>query len=189
MIRSLLISAAACLALVPSAHAKHSCDSAPYTAVMPAHKGLTYGMSFAKAKRTLRKMYKSTGKGTLKSNDHSITVNIRRGHQKIFDQVYFRFTNGVLTRMAWSYSDLFQQRMGGAGDAFIAILTRIKDKVGGADRNTKEDGTIKFIWNARQGLSIVGAGKDPNMLFLTFNCDSLEEEEKAKVRSSTNMGF
>ena len=189
MIKSFAISLLACMALAPCAHAKHKCDSAPYTSVMPPHKGLTYGMTLAKAKRVLRKAYKSTGKGTLSSAEQSITVNLRSAHQKIFDQVYFRFTNGVLTRIAWSYSNKFQRNLGGIGDAFIALLTKIKDKVGGASSNTKEDGVIKFIWSAKQGLSIVGAAKDPNLIFIAFNCDTLEEEEQEKMRSSVNMGF
>ena len=156
---------------------------------MPKHKGLTYGMSAVKAKRVLRKMYKSTGKGTVTPTKQGITVDIRRAHQKIFDQVYIGLTNGVVTRMAWSYSNSFQAKMGGSGDAFASILTKLKEKVGGAGDVSKENNQYKFTWSEQGGLSLVVLGKDPNSIFMSFNCDALSRAKLTEIRESTNMGF
>jgi hypothetical protein len=154
---------------------------------MPNHKGMSFGMSASSAKKAAKALYR--GKGSVKSNDSGITIDIRSAHQKVFDQVYIGLTNGVVTRFAWSYSNGFQRKMGSPRDALLAILTKLKDKVGTAQNTGEVEKGVKILWSVKQGLSLTVIGKDPFSLFMNFECESLAESEKSKIRNSTNMGF
>ena len=187
MTRIFFISFALVVAFTSNSFAKHECDSSSYASVMPDHKGISFGLSVSAAKTAVNALYKGTG--SIKSDDAGITISLRSAHQKVFDQIYVGLTNGVVTRLAWSYSNGFQRKMGGPSDALMAILTKLKDKIGPARDTDKVDKGIKVMWEAKQGLSLTVIGKDPFSLFMNFECESLAESEKSKIRDATNMGF
>ena len=48
---------------------------------------------------------------------------------------------------------------------------------------------FSFTWNEKGGLKLTAIGVDPFTIITRFECTSLEEAEREKVRKSTNMGF
>lgn len=186
MIRNLIISAA--ILLVASVSSAAPCSSSDYVKVMPDHKGIEFGMTSSQALAAAKKLYQGKARVT-KKTDGDIDVDFLRSHQNIFDQVLFITTNGVVTGMAWSYSNQFQKRLGGPSDAFIAVLKKLKETVGKADSNRDIEKGFSFTWNEKGGLKLTAIGVDPFTIITRFECTSLEEAEREKVRKSTNMGF
>jgi len=185
MIRNLLVSSAILFAVSGATAAP--CSNAPYTKVMPDHKGIEYGMNINQALQAVKSLYR--GKARFKKEDGTISVKFLPAHQEVFDEVLFLSTNGVITSMVWSYSNGFQRRLGGPSDAFLAVLKKIKEKIDGADDNNKLDKGYSFSWNAKEGLALTAIGVDPFTILTRFDCKTLEDTEKAKVRQNTNMGF
>lgn len=188
MIRSLLISSAIILAGSITTATAAPCANATYTKVMPEHKGIEFGMSSREALSAAKKLYQGKARVN-KDSEGNVTVHFHGAHQAVFDQVMFISTNNVITAMAWSYSNGFQRRLGGPSDAFMAVLKKIKDTVGGADDNDKLEKGFSFTWNTKEGLKLTVIGVDPFTVISRFECKTLEDAEKAKVRNNTNMGF
>ena len=187
MIRTLLISAMLIAISSTQVFAENTCTKGHYTQVMPDHKGVTFGMPIAKAKDALQKSYGAKARVSL--SDGKISVKLKDAHQEVFDQLLFLSADGRVTVMIWSYSNTFQSKLGGIGPAFMGVLKKVKDKVGGADESDKVEGGMKFIWSTRDGMSLGITGKDPNMVVMRFECNVLIDEIESRLRDTTNMGF
>jgi hypothetical protein len=187
MIRNSILLAAFLLACTPKAEAKNTCNTAPYTKVMPAHVGLTFGMSIDDAYKAAERIYGR--KGIVRRDKGNVIVNIRGSQQDLFDQIAFIQLNGRVVTMAWSYANSFQDKLGGPAEALTTLVKKVKAEIGLADDARKIDSGFKFVWNEKGGLSTTITGEDPYKIFFRFTCETLEEAERAKVRQNVNLGF
>lgn len=187
MVRPILLSALLFAVSIPSALAENTCGSSAYTQVMPEHTGISFGMSKTTALAAAKKLYRGKARVSLEDQNISITMNSKS--RQVFDQILIQTLDGRVTAMTWSYSNEFQKKLGGPSDAFIAVLKKVKEKVGGADDNSKLDNGFKFVWNRKDGMSLGITGKDPLTIFMRFECNDLIDEIQKKMRDNTNMGF
>jgi len=187
MIRNSFFLVAFLLACASRAEAKNTCNTAPYTKVMPAHTGLTFGMSINDAYKAAERTYGR--KAIVRRDKGNVIVNIRGSQQDIFDQIAFIQLNGRVVTMAWSYANSFQDKLGGPAEALTTLVKKVKSVIGLADDASKIDKGFKFMWNEKGGLSATITGEDPYKIFFKFTCESLESSERTKMRQSVNLGF
>lgn len=170
-----------------TALAKHKCNTAPYTNVMPAHAGITFGMSAKNAKAALERMYGNQALVLSKGSD--IHVKFFKHKQEIFDQIALTTLNGVVIKMVWSYSNKFQDSLGGPRPALETVLGKLKEKIGVFTNIDQIDKGAKIIWDTKDDLYLVLLGRDPYTIVLAFTCETLEDELQKKAQNSANLGF
>lgn len=190
MFRKTLILAtlfATLLTPLSTALAKHKCNTAPYTNVMPSHVGLTFGMSAKNAKAALERLYGS--RALVLNNGSEIKVKFFNHKQKIFDEIILITMNDVVIKMLWSYSNKFQDSLGGPRSSLETILGKLKEKIGVFTKADEVEKGAKFLWDTKDDLYLVLLGRDPYTIVLGFTCETLESQLKKKAQNSANLGF
>lgn len=168
-----------------SAKPTNECHSAEYTAVMPALKDFRYGISRQAARRLLEQAF--PGKGVILNKETSLRLNIYRHHQDVFDVVSIGFVADMAVSITFSYSNSLQAKLGGGEGAVLTVLNKLKSKIGNFNDHSTGGDVAKLIWGPKKGLMFSLIGKDPDVLLLSFSCETAKTQ--ARQALSGSIGF
>ncbi len=149
-------------------------------------------MTAASAKTLLEKLY--GGKAQIAQNENHIAVAFNDSPNESFNIIGLATQDGVVTRISISYSNSFQMKLGGSGNALIAVLKRIIEvngsKPNSVSERTKDEYTGKWHENGGVTLEVVGTlGSGTGSLYARYVCVALESEIADKRAANTSFGF
>jgi len=185
MKRTLIVSALSLL-LSPMSALAETCSKTKFSLLTQEVK---LGDTKDAALQALKKAYQ--GKAVVKHDQEKsqITLTFNAKNRDMFDLVFFNLLGGVVTRISWSYSNAFQDKLGGPGDALMSVVKKAREKYGMNSTSNKVDNGFELGWEADDGATLEIIGRDPYFVSVRIECETLEAEMKEKEAKSTNFGF
>jgi len=154
--------------------------------------GVVFGMTAAAAKAALEKMY--GGKAQIAQSDTHVAAGFNDSPDENFNLIGLVIQDGLVTRISRSYSDAFQMKLGGSGDALIAVMRKIIEINGQKADIVGEREKDEYVgeWHENGGvtLTVVGTlGNGTGSLYARYVCVALEREIAEKRAAKTSFGF
>jgi len=163
------------------------CSTSKYNQVLPVKSGLI-GKTASQAKRVLRKAFGPSVKIT-EQKGGSLGLDFPKSKQDTFDLGVALVRNGVVYGLVMSYSNRFQDRLGGPASALSIVGKGIKKKVGGAADSKEIDKGLRFFWIEHEGMDMTLTGQDPYKILLRVECNPLMKKLADQAAESVNLGF
>lgn len=162
-----------------------TCSNTAYPLVDSSVK---FGMTTAQLKKAIRPLKKKANV----VNQDNITVLVFKKPYKNLDKIIYLAMDGKVTRVAFSYSNEFQRKLGGRLNALQTMLEKLVEKHGKADDVdfNKEKGRVEALWGNNKGatLRVIADDSDGSML-MRIDCDELEGTIMKAQKKSANFGF
>ena len=181
---AVLISCASAHA-APATPAAKTCQTLHFKS--PVEGSIKFGMKKAEAEAALKKAYK-TAIG--RSLDETRTKFVIPNH-KTLDGIILEYTLGVVTKIVASYSNQFQDQLGGHGPASVTLLKQLIAKYGDPDSNEpfNNDKAIKVFWKKNGQVMFLVVNEDGRVLFLISECDELKVDLTENAGKQANFGI
>jgi len=150
---------------------------------------IPFGTATKDAVKILKKVYANTANVTIE--DGNVVVTFKQQNRATFDLIIYLAQDGIIFKVSYSYSNRFQESMGGLAKAFTALSKKIIARVGEKADNAEKVGDDAFLasWNTNGGARQEVFAKDPNLLTVRFICDELEQSLAQKRVDNANFGF
>lgn len=151
---------------------------------------IPFNTTWADAKKKLPTEYRGIATIKFDEDKQFALVSYRDSKKSIFDMHGYAFRAGHLHMATFSYSNQFQDKVGGIVEAFRAIASKLIERFGGekADDVSQEGGKVVAIWNSHP-VHVELSAKDPNAVLLRFQCSPLADHLSKKASEAVNMGF
>ena len=159
----------------------NTCSSSPHLKVSPLHKTISYGMSKSQVKSKLKRSF-----GSVTNFDNGLII---RKPKAPYDMIIMAFREDHLVGVFYSYSNAFQDSVGGPFKAVVLVRDKFKEKFGLPDDATKTDKGVKLTWKLNKGAALELTGEDPYKVTYTVKCEQLIDSLDAKARRGANVGF
>ncbi len=185
MKRTLIVTALSLL-LTPLSALAETCSKTKYSLLT---QDVKFGDTKDVALQALKKAYQGKALVKYEQEKSQITVTFNAKNRDMFDLVFFNVVGGVVTRISWSYSNAFQDKLGGPSDALVSLVKKARDKYGMNDTSNKVDNGFELTWGVDEGASLEIVGRDPYFVSVRIECETLDTEMKEKEAKSTNFGF
>lgn len=164
-----------------SAAPTNTCQNSPYLEVSPVHKKISYGMSKSQVKSKLKRSF-----GLITNFDNGLVI---RRPSAPYDIIIMAFRDDHLVGVFYSYSNSFQDSVGGPFKAVVLVRDKFKEKFGLPDDAVKTDKGVKLSWKTNKGAALELTGEDPYKVTYTVKCEQLIDSLDAKARRGANVGF
>lgn len=180
-----LMCAAVFMSTGTAVFAQETCGKSKYTLPVDF---VTYGMDIKTVDAAIRKKYP---KYNIEKQDGNLVLVFPQDNRPVFDMNAFIFFEGKLVAVKISYSNQFQDGLGGPSKALMSVLKKFVEKFGKADDISELDDKKGYlaVWEVNEGGEVRVIGKDPYTIIATFACKALEEEIRAEKAAKTNFGF
>lgn len=151
---------------------------------------IPFNTTWKEAKKKLRASYRGTATIDFNEDTQFALVSYKQSKRSIFDMHGYAFRAGRLHMVTFSYSNRFQEKLGGIAEAFRALASKLIERFDGekADDVSQEGAKVVAIWNSHP-IHVELSGKDPNAVLLRFQCRPLADHLSKKASESVNMGF
>lgn len=137
------------------------------TKYKPAIQGFFYGMSKPLFSALIQEVYPKAR--VIEQSEEIIKVQFPKGNLP-FDLMAAKFTQSKLRLLSISYSNEFQEALGGSEKARGYLLERMKDRFGEFLESRKIEGGVRFTWARNLGGSLEVTAKEPYTLYITYEC-------------------
>lgn len=158
-----------------------TCQNSPHLQVSPLHKKISYGMSKSQVKSKLGASF-----GPISNFESGLVI---RSPKAPYDMIIMAFRDDHLVGVFYSYSNAFQDSVGGPFKTVVLVRDKFKEKFGLPDDATKTDKGVKLTWKANKGALLELTGEDPYKVTYTVKCEQLIDSLDAKARRGANVGF
>lgn len=159
----------------------NTCTDSPHLKVSPLHKTISYGMSKSQVKAKLKRSF-----GPVTNFDNGLII---RKPKAPYDMIIMAFREDHLVGVFYSYSNSFQDSVGGPYKALVLIRDKFKDSFGLPDDAKKTDKGFQITWKVNKGAALILTGEDPYRVNYSVKCEDLIDSLDAKARKGANVGF
>jgi hypothetical protein len=168
----------------PTAYGKVTCKSSPYKMV---DTGVPFGTPTKNIKKLAKKSFK---KANIQFQNHENVVFVAfNPPYKNMDKIAYFSIDGVVTRILFGYHKSMIQRFGGTVEALKAMLTKLKSQYGEGEVKSEGSSKVSITYSSNGASLTLIADDSDKTIMLRYDCDSLEEEIRAKQAKNTNFGF